>query len=191
MITTYLFDLDDTIVDSTIYTRMYHKLIDELLNSLKISKIELQQAITKLKNETGEQKIDTFDLCKSLGATDIYYKVLERHIKHTYTLKYKEIPSIFKKIKESNKIIGIVTQSQVKTAELFLKRFRLFSYIDFIQSGKKENLVFWMNLEKKHDLKKENCLMIDDSDDVLEIAKRVGYNILNVKNLDDLSKFDY
>ena len=131
MITTYLFDLDDTIVDSTIYTRMYHKLIDELLNSLKISKIELQQAITKLKNETGEQKIDTFDLCKSLGATDIYYKVLERHIKHTYTLKYKEIPSIFKKIKESNKIIGIVTQSQVKTAELFLKRFRLFSYIDF------------------------------------------------------------
>ena len=48
-----------------------------------------------------------------------------------------------------------------------------------------------MNLEKKHDLKKENCLMIDDSDDVLEIAKRVGYNILNVKNLDDLSKFDY
>ena len=91
----------------------------------------------------------------------------------------------------SNKIIGIVTQSQVKTAELFLKRFRLFSYIDFIQSGKKENLVFWMNLEKKHDLKKENCLMIDDSDDVLEIAKRVGYNILNVKNLDDLSKFDY
>ena len=191
MITTYLFDLDDTIVDSTIYTRMYHKLIDELLNSLKISKIELQQAITKLKNETGEQKIDTFDLCKSLGATDIYYKVLERHIKHTYTLKYKEIPSIFKKIKESIKIIGIVTQSQVKTAELFLKRFRLFSYIDFIQSGKKENLVFWMNLEKKHDLKKENCLMIDDSDDVLEIAKRVGYNILNVKNLDDLSKFDY
>lgn len=191
MIETYLFDLDDTIIDSSIYVRMYHKLIDELLNNLKISKIELQKEITRLKNETGKQRIDSFELCQKLNSEDIYYNVLGTHIKHTYTLKNKEIPNIFKKIKDSGKRIGIVTNSQEKTAELFLKRFRLRSYIDFIQSGKKDALFFWLNLEKKYDLQRENTMLIDDSEDVLEIAKRVGYKVLNVKDLASLEGFGY
>lgn len=189
MITQYLFDLDDTIIDSSIYVRMYHKLIDELLDSLKISKIELQQKITKLKAQTGTQRIDSFELCKSLNSEDLYYKVLEEHIKHTYTLKNKEIPVIFKKIKDSGKSIGIVTNSQERTAELFLKRFRLRSYVDFIQTGKKEAIVFWMSLEKKYDLKRENTMLIDDSEKILEIAKSVGYKVLNVKDLGSLQEF--
>lgn len=191
MISTYLFDLDDTIIDSSIYVRMYHKLINELLDSLKISKIELQQEITKLKQETGTQRIDSYELCKKLNSEDLYYKVLEEHIKHTYTLKNKEIPIIFKKIKDSGKSIGIVTNSQERTAELFLKRFRLRSYVDFIQSGKKEAIVFWMTLEKKHDLNRQTTMLIDDSEHILEIAKNVGYKTLNVKDLASLEEFSY
>jgi FMN phosphatase YigB (HAD superfamily) len=191
MIETYLFDLDDTIIDSSIYTRMYHKLIEGLLKSLKISKIELQQEISKIKKETGKQRIDTFELCEKLNSTDLYYDVLETHIKHTYTLKNKEIPTLFKKIRESGKRIGIVTNTQEKTAELFLKRFRLRSYVNFIQTGKKEALVFWINLEKKYDLKKENTMLIDDSEEILDIARRVGYKTLNVKDLKNLEEFSF
>ena len=158
---------------------------------MKISKIELQQEITKLKQETGTQRIDSYELCKKLNSEDLYYKVLEEHIKHTYTLKNKEIPIIFKKIKDSGKSIGIVTNSQERTAELFLKRFRLRSYVDFIQSGKKEAIVFWMTLEKKHDLNRQTTMLIDDSEHILEIAKNVGYKTLNVKDLASLEEFSY
>ncbi len=189
MIAAYLFDLDDTIIDSSIYVRMYHKLIDELLDSLKISKIELQEEITRLKKESGKLKIDTFELCKKLGAEDIYYDVLKRHIKHTYALKNKDIPAIFKKVKDAGKVLGIVTNSQEKTAELFLKRFRIFSYADFIQSGKKDQLVFWISLEKKYDLKKENTLVLDDSEEILDAAKRVGYKVLDAKEMGMLEDY--
>jgi len=189
MIETYLFDLDDTIIDTSIYSRIYNDVINAILSNVEVSKIELQQLITRLKTDSGRQKVDTFELCKELNCEDLYYDTLERQIKHTYTLKTKSIPTVFRKIKAANKRIGVVTQAQEKTAKLFLKRFSLDEHVSFIASGKKENLVFWITLEKKFDLVKENTMVIDDRDDILEKASQCGYKTLNVKNIEEIEKY--
>ena len=191
MITTYIFDLDDTIIDSSIYARMYNALINELLSNLNIKEIELQEVISRIKEETGKPKVDTYELCKKLSSTELYYKVLEKYVKHTYTLKTKNIPQIFKKIKAKKKKIGIISNAQERTIELFLKRFNLLEYVDFIESGNKDTVLFWVMLEKKYSLDKERTMVIDDSNEILDIAEHAGYKVLNVKDLVNLENFEY
>jgi HAD superfamily hydrolase (TIGR01509 family) len=191
MITTYVFDLDDTLIDSSIYAKMYNTVINELLSTLDISEIQLQEVISKLKQEAEKTRVNTFELCKRLNSTELYYKILEKYVKHTYMLKTKSIPKIFRKIKGSKKKIGIISNAQQRTIELFLKRFNLLDYVDFIESGKKNTVLFWITLEKKHNLDKERTLVIDDSDEILDIADHAGYKVLNVKNIGDLEKFGY
>ena len=191
MITTYIFDLDDTIIDSSIYARMYNALINELLSNLNIKEIELQEVISRIKEETGKPKVDTYELCKKLSSTELYYKVLEKYVKHTYTLKTKNIPQIFKKIKAKKKKNGIISNAQERTIELFLKRFNLLEYVDFIESGNKDTVLFWVMLEKKYSLDKERTMVIDDSNEILDIAEHAGYKVLNVKDLVNLENFEY
>jgi len=184
---TFLFDLDDTIIDSSIYHRIRHELLQQIMTELKISEIELQQEITKLKAETG--KIDTYDLCKKLNCIETYYTVLEKYLRHTYSLKTPSIPSIFKKIKTQNKRIGIISNSQERTIRLVLDRFNLSNYVNFIQFGNKLTVYFWINLEKKHLLTKTDSLVIDNSDEILSLAERAGYNILKVSDIDKIEQF--
>ena len=191
MIQTYIFDLDDTIIDSSIYARMYNTLINELLKNLNIKEIELQEVISRIKEETGKPKVDTYELCKKLNSTELYYNVLEKYVKHTYTLKTKNIPQIFKKIKAKKKKIGIISNAQDRTIKLFLKRFNLIEYVDFIESGNKDTVLFWVMLEKKHSLDKERTMVIDDSNEILDIAEHAGYKVLNVKDIVNLEKFEY
>ena len=183
----YIFDLDDTIIDSSIYKKMYSTVIKELMQSLGMTEIEIQQSINKVKEEFG--KPDTFELAKRLNATEVYYKVLERYLRHTYSLKTKEIPKLFKKIKDAKKRIGIASRSQERTIEMFLTRFSLMEYVDFIQSGNKESVSFWLSLEKKHNLDKEKTMLIDDSQPVLDTAKHVGFLTLNVRDIEELEGF--
>ena len=186
MVSTYLFDLDDTIIDASIYSRMHHELLSEITKRLKISEIGLQEHITKLKEETGKTRPDSYDLCEKLKCIDIYYEILEKYARHTYSLKNPTIVNIFRKIKESKKKIGIVSNSKERTIRLFLDRFNLSQYVDFIESGKKETVLFWVQLEKKHDFHKIDTLVIDDSDEVLKIAEDAGYQVMNSRNLNDL-----
>ncbi len=187
----YIFDLDDTIIDSSIYSKMYSELLREIVSKHNLSEIELQKEITKLKEETGKQRVDTYDLCKKINCIEIYYTILEKYIKYASSLKVGSIPKIFKKIKDNKKRIGIVSISQERTILLFLDRFNLNKYVDFIESGKKDTVLFWIQLEKKHNFYKKDTLVIDDSDEILQIAEHAGYKVLNVKEISNLDKFDY
>jgi FMN phosphatase YigB (HAD superfamily) len=190
MTSTYLFDLDDTIIDSSIYSRMHHELLAEIVSRLKMSEIRLQEHITELKEETGKIRPDSYDLCEKLKCIDLYYEILEKYARHTYSLKNPNIVNIFRKIKESKKRIGIVSNSKERTIQLFLDRFNLSQYVDFIESGRKETVLFWIQLEKRHDFHKIETLVIDDSDEVLKIAEDAGYKVMNSRDLKDIEKFD-
>ena len=189
MITTYLFDLDDTIIDSSIYRRIYSDVINAILSNVLVDKIKLQKTIDRVKKPDSD-KVDTYELCNELNCIDLYYKILEKQIKHTYNIKNKSIPTIFRKIHAKDKRLGIVTQAQERTAKLFLKRFSLFEYVNFIYSGKKDTVGFWIQLSKRFDIVPDNSMVIDDCDDILDIAKHVGYKTLNVKDINQLEEFD-
>lgn len=187
----YLFDLDDTIIDSSIYQKIYGELLRRIVEEKKASELELQKYITETKKLSGKEKPDSYELCSNIGCIDLYYEVLEKYARHTYSLKTPSIPAIFKKIKSNHKKIGIVSNSKERTISLFLDRFGLSVYVDFIASGDKSTVLFWIQLERRHSLDKSMTLLIDNSDDILEIAKHTGYKTLNVKNIREPEKFDY
>jgi HAD superfamily hydrolase (TIGR01509 family) len=187
MVSVYLFDLDDTIIDSSIYKRMYSELLREIVSQSKISEIELQKEITRLK--AGKDRVDTYELCRSLNCTELYYNLLEKYARHTYSLKTASIPALFKKIRAAKKKIGVVSNSEERTIRIFLDRFNL--SVDFVSSGDKLTVLFWINLEKKFNITKDETLLIDDSEEVLEVAKHAGYKTLNVKDISNLEKFGF
>jgi phosphoglycolate phosphatase-like HAD superfamily hydrolase len=186
---TYIFDLDDTIIDSSIYARMHHELLTEIVKEKGISEIELQKEITKLKQQTGKEKVDTFDLCKNLDCIELYYTILEKYARHTYTLKTPTLPKIFAKIKAGNKKIGIISRSQERTIRVFLDRFNLSQYVTFVESGKKDTVLFWIQVERRHSLSKAFTLVIDDSEEILKIAQNAGYKVLNIKDISSVEGF--
>ena len=168
---------------------IWHQQLYQYVNYYQ--EIKLQEFITRIKFETGKQEIDNYELCKALNATEVYLKVIERRIKHTYSLKTKAIPTIFRKIKAQDKKIGVISEAKEQVVKLFLKHFHLFEYITFIHSGDTNSVLFWVTLEKKFDLNKETTMVIDAEDSILDIAKHAGYKILNVKNIDDIEGFNY
>jgi len=187
----YIFNLDDTVVDKSVYKSIYNDIINALLETLKIDKIKLQELINQVKFETGKQEVDSYELCKSLNATEVYFKVIERKIKHTYSMKTKAIPTIFRKIHAQNKKIGVISEAKEHVVKLFLKHFHLFEYVTFIHSGDAKSVLFWVTLEKKFDLEKTDTMVIDNDDSILKIAERAGYKVLNVKDIDDIEGFSY
>ena len=187
MTDTYIFDLDDTLIDNAIFRRMYNELVTRIVSEIGVSEIDLQIKITKLKNETG--KIDTFELCKNIGCLELYYEILEKYVRLTFTMNNPGIPALFKKIKKENKRIGIASGFPEKTIKLFLERFDLMRHVDFLESGKKDTVYFWMTVERKHAIDKTSALVIDDSDEILEVAKNTGYKVLNIKKIESIESF--
>ena len=183
---TYLFDMNDTIVDSSIYEKMHWELIRALAGHTGKEEAELRKLMSEIREGAGTEKTDSFDLSKNLNATELYYKILEKYARHEFALKTKSIPEIFRKIKSKGKKIGIVSSSQPRTIEIFLGRFGLMEYVDFIEAGKKDTVLFWVTLAKKHNIFPETAIVIDDSSASLAIAKRAGYNVLNAENIKDL-----
>ncbi|NTV24492.1 MAG: HAD hydrolase-like protein [Nanoarchaeota archaeon] len=178
----YLFDLDDTIIDSSIYSRMYLELIEKLKAAVGEEKVDsMAESLKK-----GEKRPDTYELSKALGQTELYYKVLEQAIARTYSLKSPVITKIFKSLNVRKKKIGIVSNSQARTINLFLEKFLLLQYVDFVESGRKETVFFWHEVERKHSLYKPNTLVIDDNADVLALVSRAGYNVMSSKDMPKL-----
>ncbi|MBT4351501.1 HAD hydrolase-like protein [archaeon] len=186
MISTYLFDLDDTIIDASIYTKMYQPIINKLAE--QISAIELQKIINEIKKETKKSRVDTYELCEKLNCTEFYYDLLEQYIEEYGKLKF-DIVSVFKKIKNNGKKIGIVSNSKEKTINLFLKYFNLNQYVELIISGNKSDPDFWQTMIIKYKFDKQTTLLIDNDDDVIELAKASGLKALKIKH-DSIQNFN-
>jgi phosphoglycolate phosphatase-like HAD superfamily hydrolase len=188
MALTYLFDLDDTIIDSSLYSKMYNEIITKLKEK-PFGELKVKQEIEKLKKETGKERPDTYELSSRLGEDKLYYEVLKKYLDHTYVLKSKEITEIFKRLSGEKKRIGIVSSSQEKTVKMVLDRYRLLDYVDFIEHGDKRSISFWMRIEKKHNLFIPETLVIDDSDEILNVAEQVGYKTLSAKMLGEITNY--
>ena len=68
MITTFLFDLDDTLIDSKIYKEIYPVIVEKVCFDLKINQEELfskAESFGLKKNKYGN--FDSGDLCRKLN----------------------------------------------------------------------------------------------------------------------------
>ena len=191
-IKTYLFDFDDTIINTKIYAEMYEpvlKMIKKKLNFKDINAKAEELGLTK--NKFG--RWDTGDLCRELGVLEMYYQILEKHIKVVPVL-HDTIITVFKKIKKQNKTIGIISNSMIRTITAYLNKYKLHEYLDFVFSSddtesKKKEEIYWQKLIKKHKLKPKECLVIgDDPIQDEEVPNKFGFNTFIINDAKDLGK---
>lgn len=194
MIKNYLFDLDDTLIDTKIYARLYQKILSMIKSKKKLTGTDLDAKAASFglkKNKFG--RWDTGDLCRELGLLDDYYKELEKLIAVEQVL-HDAVEEVFIKIKKNKQKIGIVSNSMHRTIQLYLKKYGLSKYIDFIFSSDdvgclKNKEKYWETLVGRHDLNPQDCLMVgDDELEDIKIPASFGFNTFLIKNKKDLEK---
>lgn len=194
MIKCYLFDLDDTLIDSSIYHALYEPVMRRVRKELNISEKDLIIKLDSLKirkNKIGNH--DTGDACKRLGLLDIYYEELEKHIKIHHVLR-DDVTGLFEHLRKNKKHIAIASDSMRKTICLYLDIYGLSDKIDFVFSAedagcKKDDGKYWEKLIEEHRLKPEECMMIGDNEiEDVEIPRRFGFKTFHIKKEDDLKR---
>jgi len=194
MIKTYLFDLDDTLIDTSIYARLYPKIISliERKKTLKGAELDMKAISFGLKkNKFG--RWDTGDLCGGLGLLEEYYAELETAIEIESVL-HDTVEGIFAKLKKKGMKIGIVSNSMQRTIQAYLTKYKLAKYVDFIFSSedagcRKDNDLYWKKLIEKQQLKPQECLMVgDDELEDVQIPAKFGFKTFLIQKPVDLEK---
>jgi len=185
MITTYIFDLDDTLIDTKIYAKMYPEVLKMIKHKLSLSDFELEQE-AKIKGVPIEShgRYDSGDLCRELGLLGEYYEILEKHIEVIDVLHDKvfDVLQMLHGFK-----VGIASNSMQRTIKLYLKKYGI--NVNFVFSHddagcKKNQTVYWKKLIEKEKLSPLNCIVIGDNliDDSV-IPSKVGFKTLLIKDL--------
>ncbi|RMF05171.1 hypothetical protein D6764_05380 [Candidatus Woesearchaeota archaeon] len=177
-----LFDLHDTLVSNNIYMALYQPVITRLISEKGIGFSRLNSEIERLKGLSGKSRADTYDLCESFNALDIYYQELARQLERVKTRS--DVAKLFDALNEMGKKIGIVSNSHVKTVRMVLEHHNLIDKVEFIfcreHGGSKDSLSFWNKLMKKHSLDPDDLLLIDNDEAAIENAQVLGIKTLKV-----------
>lgn len=191
MITHYLFDLDDTLIDTKIYAEIYPLVLKMIQKKLKIDPEQKAQQFKLKRNKFG--RYDSGELCRHLGLLDDYYLILKKQIKVENYL-HDTVLQVLTKLKQQDCTIGIVSNSMSRTIQLYLIKYQLISLIDFVFSVddarcSKREQKYWQTLIKNQHLKPAECLIIgDDETEDIKIPSSFGFKTLLIRKPEDLKK---
>ncbi len=190
----YLFDLDDTIISTSVYKEIYTPFLEAISKKRGIygGTLEKKAKGWGLKpNKFG--RLDTGDLAKRLGLLNEYYSILEEGIQVDKGVQL-EVKALFRRIKSQHFKIGIVSNSMRRTIKLFLEKYGFMNDPNFIfcredADCKKDSLRFWRILIKKQNLNPQECLVVgDDELQDVEVPKKAGFNTFLIKTRKDIGK---
>ena len=186
MITTILFDLDDTIVTGKIYEIIYPK----ILAMFKEHGIDAEKRAKEEGLELNPYgRYDSGDLCREWGYLKEYYQIIEPEI-HTITSIKENVKEVLEQLK--GKKLGIVSNTMLKTIQIYLKKYELEHYFEFIFSFEdsehiKSSKGCWQDLIDKENLNPNECLVVGDNPvQDGEIPASLGFNTLIIKDDEDL-----
>jgi len=193
-ITTYLFDLDDTLIDTSVYVRIYPYILSKIKSEFKLTDklLDEEMQLSGLKkNKYGHW--DTGDICRALGLLDFYYQELEKAIA-VNTWINKDVLELFVSLKKKGKRIGIVSNSMSRTIYTYLHKYKLSEQVDFIVSAvelnqRKSEDFFWSGLINTHKLNPKECVMVgDDLQEDVNIPRKFGFNTFHLVRAEDLKR---
>ncbi|MBI2572502.1 HAD family hydrolase [Candidatus Woesearchaeota archaeon] len=178
MASIYLFDLDGTIINPTIYKEIYHEVLLMIAKNKEISLVELELEASKVSlRKNSEGKFDTGELCKHFDLIEEYYDILGPKITAT-DLANKEVLSRMNKAVIAGKKVGIVSNSFTRTILLYVKRYKL--PVDFVFSAEeagylKSDIRFWRALIKAHRLPLDCVVVGNDPIEDVKMPEKVGF----------------
>ena len=185
----FLFDLDDTLIDTSVYAKIYPLIVKKVCSYLDIDEKELFVKAASLgmkKNKHGNY--DSGELCKKLDLLDLYYPILEEEIKVNDVL-FSEVKEVFSTLISRDNKIGIVSNSMLRTIKLYLDKYSL--SVDFIFSSdytgcNKDCNEYWKKLITAESLVPSDCIVVGDNyhEDV-EVPASLGFKTFY---LDGVSK---
>ncbi|MBS3168854.1 HAD family hydrolase [Candidatus Woesearchaeota archaeon] len=188
----FLFDLDDTLIDTKIYAQLYEPILRLIVEKRELTGKSLDKKAAEFgltKNKYG--RWDTGDLCRELGLLAEYYEELEKMIEMVPVLR-DSVLDVFSKLREKKKKIGVVSNSMRRTIELYLQKYNLLPFVDFIFSQndagcRKNDPVFWKKLIQKEKLNPEESLVVgDDPIEDGEIPRSLGFKTFLIKSSESL-----
>ena len=193
MIKAILFDLDGVLINTT---QLQISSTSEALNPyIKVNnyiKSILKQTITT------KEKLKIFNEANYLKKNqlkNIYIekkKIFEREIKKRKIFS-KKIYDIFVYLKKKNYKCALVTNANLKTTLLIIKKMKIKKFFSVIVTNKnrikpKPSPEPYIYAMKKLNIKKENCLIFEDSEVGLLSANRSSAKTIKVNNVSDLNK---
>jgi len=194
MITTYLFDLDDTLINTAVYEKIYPYVIKKIRLQFKLTEEMLDKEAEKMglkRNKYGHW--DTGELCKGLDMLDMYYQELERAIEVDSFVDEKAL-YLVSNLKMRGKRIGIVSNSMHRTIQTYLKKYGLARYVDLVFSSDdagchKDQDKYWSQFLTKFNLKASECLMCGDNvEEDINKPRMLGFRTFHVLRPADLMR---
>lgn len=193
-ITSILFDLDGTLIDTKIYFEIYNRIISIILRETNqtLEQLKIQADFLQIKKNTDE-RYDTGEICSNFGLSDRYYEILEEEVKSNNYLK-KHVMKILKFIKSSRPEIkvGIVSNSFEKTINTYIKLYSLSKYIDFVcgsdtTKSNKSNKSFWQYVINEKKVIPYSSIMVGDNllEDTI-LPKQYGFKTIHIRHEDDI-----
>ena len=192
-ITTYLFDIDEALIDPKTSERLYTPLLAMIKKKLILTDERLErraQSLGLLQNERGQY--NPAQLCKALGVLPLYYEELAKHIQPS-ALVQDNIETVFRRLKLEGKHIGIVSNTSKQTIQHHLDAYKLTKYTVFAFGADdgmclQSNALYWRQLAHTQALEPAQCIVVGDDEQELALARNVGFATIPLKDTKNLKK---
>ena len=193
MIKAILFDLDGVLINTT------QLQIDSTIKALS-SYIKINNYIKSIVKQTitTKEKLKIFNEAKYLKRNQLRNIYIKKKKFFEIEIKKKKIFSkkifdIFVYLKKKNLKCALVTNANLKTTLFIIKKMRINKFFSVVVTNEnkikpKPSPEPYIYAMKKLRLKKENCLIFEDSEVGLLSAKRSSAKVIKVNNVKDLNK---
>lgn len=180
-----LFDVHDTLISSKIYMSIYQPVITRLMSEKGVPFSKLNNEMERLKGISGNTRADSYNLCESFNALDVYYQELSKQLTHS-AIK-SDLVKLFNALKDMKKKVGIVSNSHKRTVKMILEHHGLLDKVNLIfceeDGGQKDSLPFWQKLTSKTGIEPENAVLIDNDKNSTDNAEVLGFKTILINGI--------
>lgn len=196
-----IFDMDGTLIDSVgVWNKVDMELIKELGGLDELNELDIQQQRDKKLREYSKLENPYINYCHFLSlkygntltgeeVLNIRYNIAQNYLKNEIDYK-KGVPEFLKLLKEKNYILVIASTTRRKNMDIYciennniINKANLNDYFSIIYTREdakeiKPNPEIYLRILNELNVKKEQCLVFEDSLIGIEAANNAGIDVV-------------